>query len=554
MKRLSRTRFLACCAACLFVFLSTASAGSRSLGTTYLPLDHWAYPVVERAIAKGALPPQFLGQRPWTRTSIALLLDERHANPGKYAQDDESLVLIHSLEKEFAPELAELDGERVKSAQVENVYTRVTGIGGTPLRYSYHVGQTIVNDYGRPYGEGFNDVSGATVNATYSIFGFEGQGEFQHSAGIDPYTPAQIATLTTLDHTPKPILPDNSQQDNGQILDTYVSATWKRAYFSFGRESNWWGPGDSSAMMMTDNVVPFYMAKFDVAEPITLPWILKYLGPLRYQMFLGKMKGHLYPRQGYLHGEKASIMPTKNFEIGFSRTVVFAGFGHPMTAANLFRTYFSVGDNPNADLPRNDPGDRRGGLDLNYKIPFLRDWLSFYLDSFVDDDPSPLANPSRAAFHPGFYLSHVPGVPKLDLRAEGAYTQLPTQPNYNGFFFYTNSQYKDGYTQEGLLLGDWVGREGKGGQLTSTYWLAPDRTVQVYWRNHMIAPDFIPGGAHQNDFGTNINYAIGGHFQAGGTIQYERYNIPFLAAGDKSDVTVGVTLSYWPRQNAKQPK
>ena len=302
-------------------------------------------------MAKGALPQQFLGQRPWTRTSIALLLVERHANPERYAQDDESLVEISSLEREFAVELREMDGERVQSAQVENVYSRVTGISGTPLRDSYNVGQTLVNDYGRPYGNGFNNVTGATVNATYGIFGFEGQGEYQHSAGIAPYTPEQSAVLAKVDQNPTPTGPNNGPQDNGEILDTYVGASWKRVYVSFGRESNWWGPGNSSAMMMTDNVVPLYMAKFDTAEPITLPWILKYLGPIRVQLFMGKLKGHIYPRQPYLHGEKLSLMPTKNLEVGFSRTVEWAGFGHPITFKSLARTYFSVGDNPHSDQP-----------------------------------------------------------------------------------------------------------------------------------------------------------------------------------------------------------
>lgn len=538
-------------AVALCTLVPFAFAGSRSLGTTYLPLDHWAYPVVERAMAMGAIPDQFLGQRPWTRTSVALLLLERHENPQKYAQDDESLILIHSLEVEFAPEIHELEGAPVHSAEVQELYTRVEGIGGTPLRDSYNVGQTIVNDFGRPYGQGLNNVTGGIVDADEGIFGFEGRGEYQHSPGITPYSPTVISTLAGIDKNPTPTTPENDAQDNGQLLDTYVSATWKRAYFSFGRESNWWGPGEDSAMLMTDNVVPLYMAKFDVAEPITLPWILKYLGPLRYQMYMAKLKGHLYPRQPYLHGEKVSVMPTKNLEIGFSRTTVWAGFGRGITWHRLFNTYFSVGDQANADNPGLDAGDRRGGLDVTYKFPGLRNWLTVYMDSFVDDDPSPLAAPNRAAFHPGFYLSHLPKLSKLDFRAEAAYTELPTEPNYNGFFFYTNSQYRDGYTQEGLLLGDWVGREGIGGQLTTTYWLAPDHTVQLYWRAHEVAPDFIPGGARQNDIGTNILYAIGEHWQAGAVLQYERYNIPLLAPGNKSDVTVGLTISYWPRQNAQ---
>jgi hypothetical protein len=529
-------------------------ADTRSLGTTYLSLDHWAYPVIERALAKGALPQQFLGQRPWTRTAIALLIVERHQNPEHFAQDDESLILVHSLEQEFADEIEVLGGGQARSAELENVYTRITGISGSPLRDSYHFGQTITNDFGRPYGAGVNNITGATVRGTYDIFGFEGQAEYQHSPGLPGYTPAQSATLAGLDHTPAPVLPDNAAQNNATLMDTYLGVTWKRAYISFGRESNWWGPAESSSMMMSDNIVPLYMLKFDLAEPITLPWIFKYLGPVRYQMFMGKLKGHLYPRQPYLHGEKLSLMPTPNLEIGFTRTTEWTGFGRGWTTGRFLRTYFSVGDNPNSSNPLIDPGDRRGGLDVRYKVPGLRNWLTIYTDSFVDDDPSPLAALNRAAFHPGLYVSHLPGMPKLDFRAEAAYTDLPTEPNYNGFFFYTNGNYRDGYTQQGLLIGDWVGREGKGGQLSSTYWLAPDRTVQVYWRNHMIASEFIPGGAHRNDFGTTINYAIGAHVQAAGTLQYETYNIPFLAPGPQSDFTAGITLTYWPRKNYKPAK
>ena len=320
MKRPSQSCHIAICLLCFLIVTSNAFGTSRSLGTTYLPLDHWAYPVIERAIAKGALPQQFLVQRPWTRTAIASLIVERRTTPERFAQDDESIILVHSLKKESAPEIKVLDGDRAKSAEIENVYTRVTGISGTPLRGTYHFGQNIVNDYGRPYGEGVNNITGANVNGTSGIFGFEGRAEYQHSPGIDAYTPSQIAGLAVIDHNPTPTLPNNGAQDNAALLGTYVGVSWKRAYFSFGRESHWWGPGESSAMLMTNNVVPMFMLKFDVAEPITLPWIFKYLGPVRYQMFMAKLKGHLYPRQPYFYGKKISLEPTKNLEIGLSRT------------------------------------------------------------------------------------------------------------------------------------------------------------------------------------------------------------------------------------------
>jgi hypothetical protein len=42
----------------------------------------------------------------------------------------------------------------------------VTGISGQPLTDGYHFGQTILNDYGRPFGEGFNTVDGFSGSAS----------------------------------------------------------------------------------------------------------------------------------------------------------------------------------------------------------------------------------------------------------------------------------------------------------------------------------------------------------------------------------------------------
>src|SRR5579885_3259017 len=80
-------------------------AKKRSLGSAYLPLDHWAYPLLERAIAKGAIPNQFFGLRPWTRMAIADALEARLRNPDKFAHDEDSDEIVTVLDKEFEAEL-----------------------------------------------------------------------------------------------------------------------------------------------------------------------------------------------------------------------------------------------------------------------------------------------------------------------------------------------------------------------------------------------------------------------------------------------------------------
>ncbi len=72
---------------------------------------------------------------------------------------DQAGKLYAALQTEFASETGRLDGAQNLGASLDSVYTRVTGISGRPLRDGYHFGQTIINDYGRPYGEGFNNVT-----------------------------------------------------------------------------------------------------------------------------------------------------------------------------------------------------------------------------------------------------------------------------------------------------------------------------------------------------------------------------------------------------------
>ena len=74
----------------------------------------------------------------------------RRTRPGSTSR------LIKSLPRKSRGSMA----PRIVGAQVNSVYTRMTGISGTPVRDSYHFGQTLINDYGRPYWTGFNDITG----------------------------------------------------------------------------------------------------------------------------------------------------------------------------------------------------------------------------------------------------------------------------------------------------------------------------------------------------------------------------------------------------------
>ena len=81
------------------------------------------------------------------------------------------------------------------------MYSTIRGISGIPLRDSYHLGSTIVNDYGRPYSAGFNNYTGTSGYASDGRFLLYLRGEFQGAPSATGYSAALAAQLAAQDLT-----------------------------------------------------------------------------------------------------------------------------------------------------------------------------------------------------------------------------------------------------------------------------------------------------------------------------------------------------------------
>jgi hypothetical protein len=190
---------------------------------------------------------------------------------------------------------------------------------------------------------------------------------------------------------------------------------------------------------------------------------------------------------------------------------------------------------------------RFGTFDFSYRLPFVRNWLTLYSDSLVHDDVSPISAPRRAGIRPGLYLSHVPGLPALDLRVEAASTDPPTSRSNGGQFLYAEQIQKQGYTNKGFIMGDWIGRESKGGQAWLTNHLSPSEQLQLSYRNAKAAKDFIPGGTTQNLVQFSAVKRIHQDFELRGWLQYERWQAPIYKTGNQDDFTTSVQITWYPR-------
>ena len=158
----------------------------EGMSSPYIPLDSWIYPAVMRLYGMGFVDTVFVGLRPWTRLSVAHMLDES-SDRITGSTNDEAIEIFAALERELQPDLRIPLDQKFGRVGLDSVYQRVMGIGGTPLRDSFHLGQTDINDFGRPYASGFNNYSGFSARGHYGMFSIYFRGEFQHAPSWEGY-------------------------------------------------------------------------------------------------------------------------------------------------------------------------------------------------------------------------------------------------------------------------------------------------------------------------------------------------------------------------------
>jgi membrane-associated phospholipid phosphatase len=540
----------------------------RFMGSPYVPLDSWIYPALMRLAALGYIQSDFEGMRPWTRMECARLVQEAQDRFSEGApQSKVAESLYDSLAGEFSQELKLLGGGNNAQARLESAYTRVTGISGAPLRDGFDFGQTITNDSGRPYAEGFNNVSGASAWATDGPFVGYIRGEYQHAPSSPALPAAALTAIAQEEGVPAapPALPTRTT-DRFDLLDGYVGMEIGNWQITFGKQENWWGPDEGGAMLFSNNAEPIAMLKINRTKPFTLPGFLSRLGPISAQYFLGRKSGDHWlfssttgftgtwaqplADQPFISGEKVSIKLSRNLEAGFTVTDLFAGAGEPMTLSRWLRAIIPVQNG--APGTSSDAGDARGGFDFSYRIPGLRNTLTWYGDGFTDDEPSPLWGAfSKSAFDSGLYLSHLPAMPKLDLRVEGVFTDNPNpNPVLQHGFFYFNGRYVNGYTNDGNLLGNWIGRQGQGAQAWSTYWFTPQDKLQFSFRHQKVSQQLVPFGGTLTDGEVRGDFWIRNQFSVTASVQYEKWNFPVISPTKETDVSTSVQFTYWPHGRA----
>ncbi len=517
-------------------------------GATYVPVDSWVYAAFDRLAALGYVNAGFQGTRPWSRARCVHLLGE--AEEGIGVGDAEARALITALRREFGRDETKLSGEN-NSAEVDAMYTRVMSANGTVLSDGYHFGQTISYDFGRPFQEGTNLISGGAASATYGSLFFYVSGEYQHAPSAPKLTSAEAQFIANRDESAVPAQTPFVAINQFQLLDAYAGTNVHGWQISFGNESLSWGPGIGGSLLLSDNAAPFPMMRIAPEDDLEIPGLSKIFGPFHVEQFYGRLSGYEGAKLPWIYGQKVSFKPLHSLEFAYGRTTLLGG---PIEALNTRLFLESVFGRGNS-AERSVPGDSRTSVEWTWRLPGIHDWATFYGELEDDDDPIPLQNVTKSVWRPGLYFARLPWLAKWDAHFEWTSSTSPGRGavQSHGELNYWNLDFTNGYTNEGSLMGNTVGREGITLQGWTRYWMGPRKTLDFTWKQSRVLGDYIPGGGKWQDYQASYAWTGRRGFYVKSLLQFEHIaSFPLLFTGSRNNLVASVEIGIYPQWGRQQ--
>jgi membrane-associated phospholipid phosphatase len=526
------------------------SGPTRYPGSVYVPVDSWIYGAFDRLAALGYVPTAFQGKRPWSRAQCARLLADAEealaSSGGAHPRiSTQAGALVQELRREFARESRAFSEGNVH-VQVDSLYTRVVSASGTVLNDGYHFGQTYAYDFGRPFRQGTNFISGTSASATLGNLFFFFRGEYQHSPSAPGISAAEGEFIANRDKVPLPSDAPFAPINQFRLLDAYAGINLHGWQISFGDQSLSWGPGIGGSLLLSNNAAPLTMLRVSPQSSVDVPGLSRLLGPFSWEQFYGRLEGHQGISQPWIYGQKISFKPLRSLEFAYGRTTLIGGSGHPLNSRLFLSSLLGRVDPAENSVP----GDSRSAVEWTWRLPGLHDWVTFYGELENDDDVIPLENPSRSVLRPGIYLPRLPFLPKLDLHFEWTSSTTPGRLPFqnHGDLNYWNFDYKDGYTNNGNLMANTVGREGVTLQAWCRYWISPRHNLDFSWKQSRVLADFVPGGGKWQDFQASYSVTRRSGVYLKSSLQLEHISsFPVLFPGSRTNVTTSVELGFLPQ-------
>lgn len=261
-----------------------------------------------------------------------------------------------------------------------------------------------------------------------------------------------------------------------------------------GWVDQWWGPGETTSLILSTNARPFPKVGFMRSNPhaFETPW-LSWIGPWQFQGFLGVLPDSRQVSNPLMFGLRASISPIGGLEFGASRIMMFCGSGRPCGLDTFFDGFF--GDtNVDPTLQALDPANQIAGFDARFSSQIFGQPFEIYGELTGEDAAESgigIPLPSRNAAVLGGSLWNGWGdegaMWKLNVEYSNSTADFLNDAIFG--FFYESAAYPDGYRFYGRSLGGSLDGDAELFGVTGTFVDTDNWTYKVAYHHAILNPE-----------------------------------------------------------------
>lgn len=188
--------------------------------------------------------------------------------------------------------------------------------------------------------------------------------------------------------------------------DVYGVHTFGNWGVYVGSVGSWWGPGQESALLLSNSTRPFQRVGIKRMQPYAFDVpVLRWLGPWSFEFFLGRLDGDRTDFDHPLvHSFRFAFKPVPQFEFAVARTAQLCGSGRPCSFSTFTRSFVAAGTENTGTL--NEPGNQLVSFDARWGGEVGRTMTgTVYAQALAEDGGGPAILPDVYSYLAGGRLS-----------------------------------------------------------------------------------------------------------------------------------------------------